>query len=134
MRLGREKSGQRGSESERNKIDYIFYMLREGKNTYTVEKYREESFPTHQHKYVRHEEKTEWMVREGGHKRYKNNNNNSKNAESAEQGVGKFMCTYNMRRTVKKQNHPPHIKHNFPIYISLDPFTPSSCIHIRTNS
>lgn len=86
------------------------------------------------------EEKTEWMVREGGHERY---------SSTAIIIITTRMCPSRTRgwkiygvRTIcgaDSKNHPPHIIHNFSIYIF--PGSPSRPIHfvrhhvhIRTNS
>lgn len=72
---------------------------------------------------ARMEEKTEWMVREGGHKRYEIIATTAANAESAEQGVGKFMCSYNMRLMVDAAQPARTQYTTFPFTFqpSLDP-------------
>lgn len=81
------------------------------------------------------EEKTEWMVREGGHKRYKNNNNSKSRAESAEpRGWKIYVYVRNAADSEKAKTTLGTEYTTFPFtFLSTHSFRHVD-VHIRTNS
>lgn len=102
VRLSGRNWGREGGRwnEERNKIDYIFYMLSKGKPIHIWGISRGKFFQLTNTSAVRkRRENTEWMmVREGGHKKvYKKQQQQQQQRQekSAEHKGWKIMCTYN---------------------------------------